>query len=101
MERKTAVDMPQLIDQVGCGADFDTHTLRAITIILWDGRKVVGTYCTSEPGVRPDVKSDDDVIWDDGVLRPFIEKLLKEGASFVTETGESDTLCDLRWTIEE
>ena len=69
-----------------------------IEILLWDGRRIEGAYhkCAEED---LDVVDKHDIITDDDALRPFVEALLATEEPFVTETGESDMVCTLQWSI--
>lgn len=87
-----------LIDAIGAGnSDPSARGPVVVSLNLWDGRRIEGAYYRGSE--MPDVTAREDVIWDTGALRPFVEKLLAEDASFITETGSHDMVCTLQWTI--
>ena len=98
MKKRTVTNLAELIDAIAAGPEDPTSSdLIAIDITLWDGRHIIGSY---EPDFTPNITSDFDFIADDEALRPLVEKLLAEGNPFVTQTGESDSVCTLFWEIK-
>ena len=96
MKKQTVANIATLIDAVAAGSMGEAGN-PAVEITLWDGRSVIGTY---DNEAFPDITSEFDFIDDDAKLRPFVEKLLADGASFVTQTGEDDAVCTLKWEIK-
>jgi len=91
----------QLIDAVGAGC-FDPRDSGPVVVRceLWDGRVVIASYYRRQESEVADIDwYGGDVITDDTVIRPFVEKLLESGTSFVTEVGSSDMVCTLKWEL--
>ena len=88
----------QLIDAIGAG-NSDPQAKGPVVVILklWDGRIVTGSYYRGDE--KPDVTGPEDIIWDNEKLNPFVEKVLRDGSGFITETGSDDTVCTLKWQI--
>ena len=92
-------DLAHLVDAVGTGGPDDPKAsgLNVINLQLWDGRTVLGSYYNGDK--KPDIISEFDIILDDYALELFIRRMLEEGLSFITETGEDDLVCTLKWEI--
>lgn len=65
---------------------------------IWDGRTVTASYSDLQ---EADIETNLDFFADAEPLRPFVEKLLKEGKSFIMCTGESDMVGFFIWEIDE
>lgn len=101
MFRKDISGIPMLIDLVGAGnPNPRDNGPTVVTGNLWDGRVVTATYYRGPKYQNPDAETREDVFWDDGVLRPLVEKMLEKGESFVTVTGTDDAVCCLEWAIK-
>ena len=96
----TLHETQRIIDAIGAGNhDRNLAGPTVVRINLMDGRVIRGNYHKCEEKDLDVVNHQSDVIWDDDALRPFVERLLSSGQSFVTETGSHDTVCTLQWTI--
>jgi hypothetical protein len=100
MQKRVARNMEVLFDIIAAGCDPGDEGPVVVEVTLWDGRKIIGSYYRREnPDVYPVVQTRDEVIWSDEELRPLLKQLLEEGTTFVTDTGEDDYVCTLRWEI--
>ncbi|MDD5489394.1 MAG: hypothetical protein PHP25_01790 [Candidatus Moranbacteria bacterium] len=102
MLRTRVSSLIQLIDVIGAGNPNPSASGPVVVEIELQGeigmsRTVIGSYYEGEK--KPDVTARTDYIADDEALRPFIQKLITRGESFITETGSSDMVCTLEWTI--
>lgn len=98
MTEYRAENRAQLLDKIGAGSPEDPHDPgpECVTIHLWDGRDVIGTY-TSKPA---DVSTEDFLFTDDEIAF-FVDRLLAEEKPFVTSTEISGEGCDLEWSIRK
>jgi hypothetical protein len=101
MQKRAAKNLQMLFDVIGAGCDpRNEEGPIVVEATLWDGRKVIGSYYRREdPDIHPVLQSTTEVIWNNEDLEPFIEQLLEEGTTFVTDTGEEDYACTLKWEI--
>ena len=98
MTKRRVRSIAELVDAIGAGCDPHDSGPVAVIIGMQDGRTITGSYHRLG-GSTADVFSEEDILLDDSVLRPFVERLLDKGVPFVTETGEDDMVCTLRWEI--
>jgi hypothetical protein len=94
-----AVNIEELLDAIGAGVSDPSYSGKdPVAITLWDGRRVVANFHQCDES-ELDARTICDVFLDITELRPLVDRLLSEGKSFITETGEDDMLCTLIWTI--
>ncbi len=94
-----ATNIDQLLDMIGAGVlDPSSTGKNVVTISLWDGRTIYGNYHRCEQD-ELDAETNHDMFMDTTPLVPLVQKLLDESTPFITETGTSDMVCTLRWTI--
>ena len=99
--RHTAQNEGQLLDAIGTGVmDPGCSGPNPVIIELPDGREVVGNYHRCEE-TEIGAKTNTDVFLDTTPLIPLMKGLVNEGKPFITETGSSDMICTLIWTIRE
>lgn len=90
----------QLLDMVAAGvSDSKAKGPVVVRATLWDGRIVEGSYHKGDKFQKPDAETIYDFFCDDEPLKPLVDRLLTDGESFVTVTGEDDMVCCLEWTI--
>jgi len=90
-----------LVDIIGAGNP-DPSASGPVVVqatLMEDKRVVKGCYYKGPK--TPDITSKFDVIMDDIALRKHVDALMKDGTSFITETGTSDMVCTLEWTIHD
>ena len=98
MIKHKAKDIDDLIDLVGAGNEDSPDPGPVIKeITLWDGRVVRATNYNGPR--KPDIETDEDIIWNDLKLMELVGKLLEEGISFITKTGTGMMEYILEWTI--
>jgi len=99
MTKCSVKNLTELLDAIAAGDTAgESGGLVAVKIKLWDGREVIGSH---EADFEPSVTSELDFIDDDAKLRPFVETLVTEGKSFVTQTSGGDLVCTLLWEIKK
>lgn len=92
----TAADADELLDIVGAGNPDPTNNREVIAFVtLWDGRKITASYPLTKR--IPDVETNDPVIYENNVLRPFVDRLLNEEVPIVIKTGTDENECTLVW----
>ena len=90
----------ELLYAIGaCIPDSENQNFHAVTIVLWDYRVVVANYYECSE-LEVDVKTSDFIFTDCKPLIPFVDNLLKNENSFVTETGTHNMTCTLKWSIK-
>jgi len=89
----------KIADAIGAGCDSQDKEETPVTIKIPGDRTIRGSYyrCKESEIDIADHKSD--VIWDTEELQKFVSRLMESGMPFVTETGNDDMVCTLRWTI--
>lgn len=99
MQTYNASSMNELLEIIGAsGPDPSDRGPVVVRVMLEDGRIIEARYYRCEES-ELDARTKYDVFFDVEPLIPFVEKLLSEGKSFVTETGTHDMVCTLKWTI--
>jgi hypothetical protein len=98
MQQHKVSNLNQLIDAIGAGSsDPQEPGPIVVGIELQNGDKITGSYSQQ----TPDVIDQGAVIHDDEVLSPFVQRLLNDRQSFVTQTGDDDEVCTLIWEYSE
>lgn len=96
MKRHALCTMPELIDAISAGSSDPSDPGPVVVLIaMADGKVIKGSYSKD----APDVSDSACVIRDDEAIRPFVERLLEKKTPFVTETGEDDEICTLKWEM--
>lgn len=95
---KNISGLSKLIDAIAAGS-FDPADPgpQVVEIHTDKGLVITGSYSRAQP----DITSLFDIIAEDNDLRPLVEKLIGEGKSFVTQTGEDDSVCTLIWEVKK
>lgn len=100
MQSYTVVNLDELAAIVRCGnSEPEDPGPVVVEATLWDGQIVRATYYRGEQSpditaVKDDVLSLVDVV-------PVLTALLANGTPFITQVGEDDLVCTLRWTISD
>jgi len=95
MKKYQTSSIGQIIDAIGASGPDPSAFGPEVVEITWENKTITGSYYKGKK--YPDVISKEDVIFDDAALRPYVELLLSERKSFVTETGTHDMVCTLIW----
>jgi hypothetical protein len=79
------------------GKEFNIHD--TLSIRLWDQRIVTARLHSCDV-LDVDVSTTENLFLNSSPLRPFMDRMLRDGVSFTTETAQDISPCTLHWTIQ-